>query len=233
MEKRIILITGANRGLGAATGIKLAEQGHHVIFTARNSHKLSTLKKQLSHKHSSVDFIPLDVRQPDSIIGAYQTIASHYPQIDTLINNAGIYTSGTVDISTINDQEILEAFNTNTLGPLKITQQFLPLIKKSPEGIIVNVSSGMGALAEMDGGSPAYRISKTALNVTTKLLHHELSWQGIKVNSVCPGWVRTEMGGPSATLSIDEGISGIIWAATLQKDGPSGGFYRHGQPLPW
>ncbi|MBT3335085.1 MAG: SDR family NAD(P)-dependent oxidoreductase [Methylococcales bacterium] len=233
MEKRIILITGANRGLGAATGIKLSEQGHHVIFTARNTHKLSTLKKQLSHKHSSVDFIPLDVRHPDSIIDAYHTIASHYPQIDTLINNAGIYTSGTVDISTINDQAILEAFNTNTLGPLKITQQFLPLIKQSPEGIIVNVSSGMGAIVEMDSGSPAYRISKTALNVTTKLLHHELYEQGIKVNSVCPGWVRTEMGGPSATLSIDEGISGIIWAATLKKEGPSGGFFRHGKPLQW
>jgi NAD(P)-dependent dehydrogenase (short-subunit alcohol dehydrogenase family) len=91
----------------------------------------------------------------------------------------------------------------------------------------------MGAIVEMDGGSPAYRISKTALNVTTKLLHHELYEQGIKVNSVCPGWVRTEMGGPSATLSIDEGISGIIWAATLKKDGPSGGFFRHGKPLQW
>lgn len=233
MKKRIILITGANRGLGAATGIKLSEQGHHVIFTARNSHKLSTLKKQLAHKHSSVDFIPLDVRHPNSITEAYHTIASHYPQIDTLINNAGIYTSDTVKISTINDQEILEAFNTNTLGPLKITQQFLPLIQQSPEGIIVNVSSGMGAIIEMDGGSPAYRISKTALNVTTKLLHHELSGQGIKVNSVCPGWVRTQMGGASATLSIDEGISGIIWAATLKKDGPSGGFFRHGKPLQW
>ncbi len=233
MKKRIILITGANRGLGSATGIQLSEQGHHVIFTARNTQKLNTLKKQLSHQNLSVDFIPLDVSDTDSIIEAYHKIASHYSQIDTLINNAGIYTSSTVDITTVNEQTILDAFNTNTLGPLKITQQFLPLIKQSPEGIIVNVSSGMGAIVEMDGGSPAYRISKTALNATTKLLHHELYEQGVKVNAVCPGWVRTDMGGPSATLSIDEGISGVIWAATLKKEGPSGGFFRHGKPLQW
>ena len=123
--------------------------------------------------------------------------------------------------------------NVNAYGPLRTIQAFAPLLQKSGEGRIVNVSSGMGQLSDMDGGSVGYRLSKVSLNALTRIAHSEFAQSGLLVNSVCPGWVRTEMGGPGATKSVAEGADTIVWAATLPKGGPSGGFFRDRKPIPW
>jgi NAD(P)-dependent dehydrogenase (short-subunit alcohol dehydrogenase family) len=128
---------------------------------------------------------------------------------------------------------VLAAFETNTLGALKVTQALAPLLVAAGGGNVVNVSSGMGGLTEMGGGSTPYRLSKAALNALTRVLHAELSGRGVRVNSVCPGWVRTDMGGASAPRGVDQGASGIVWAATLEEGGPSGGFFRDGRPIAW
>jgi NAD(P)-dependent dehydrogenase (short-subunit alcohol dehydrogenase family) len=161
-----------------------------------------------------------------------------YGRIDVLVNNAGIFPEGSdpaiaknPSVLTVPPEMVLQAFEANTLGPYRLCQALVPLLKDG--GRIVNVSSGMGELTDMQGQYPAYRMSKTALNALTRILSQELAGRGIKVNSVCPGWVRTEMGGANATRGIPEGIQGIVWAATLPDDGPSGGFFRDGKPLPW
>lgn len=125
-----------------------------------------------------------------------------------------------------------EALETNTLGPWRMTQALLPLLRRSRQARIVNVSSEAGSLAGMQGGTPAYSLSKAALNALTRMLAAELRGAGILVNAVCPGWVATDMGG-SGGRPVAEGAAGIIWAATLPDDGPSGGFFRDGKPLPW
>ena len=126
---------------------------------------------------------------------------------------------------------IRQAMETNTYGALRLAQALIPLMEG--QGTVVNVSSGMGQLSDMNGCCPAYRLSKTALNAVTRILADELKDSGIKINSVCPGWVRTDMGGDNADRPVAEGAAGIVWAACLPEDGPSGGFFRDGQPIPW
>ena len=128
---------------------------------------------------------------------------------------------------------VREAFETNTLGPWRMCEAFLQLLRRSRHGRIVNVSSESGSLSEMGGGTPAYSVSKVSLNALTRMLADELRGERILVNSVCPGWVATEMGGPDAPRSVEEGASSVVWAATLPDDGPTGGFFRDGEPLAW
>jgi NAD(P)-dependent dehydrogenase (short-subunit alcohol dehydrogenase family) len=156
--------------------------------------------------------------------------------LDCLVNNAGIFPdpepgSPGTSIFDADLDTIRRGLETNALGAIRVCQALIPLMKG--RGRVVNVSSGMGQLSEMNGCCPAYRLSKTALNAVTRILADELRGTGVKVNSVCPGWVRTEMGGPDATLTVEEGARGIVWAATLPEDGPSGGFFRHGEPIAW
>lgn len=158
---------------------------------------------------------------------------------DCLVNNAGIGTadpeekfsrSSLADAAIEGVKQVMEI---NFYGAFRTAQAMIPLLKESKAGRIVNVSSGMGQLAEMGTGYAAYRFSKTCLNVMTRVLSQELQEYGIKVNSVCPGWVQTRMGGPNAKKSVAEGARGIVWAATLPEDGPSGGFFRDGKAIPW
>ena len=128
---------------------------------------------------------------------------------------------------------VMETIATNLLGPWRLCQAFLPLLRKSQAGRIVNVSSESGSLAEMGAGPPAYQVTKAALNALTRTLAGELRGEHILVNAVCPGWVATDMGGSGAPRSVSEGAAGIVWAATLPDDGPTGGFFRDGKPLPW
>ncbi|HEY0565967.1 MAG TPA: SDR family NAD(P)-dependent oxidoreductase, partial [Terriglobales bacterium] len=148
--------------------------------------------------------------------------------------NAGINydTWETVENAAI-DGTVMETITTNLLGPWRMCQAFLPLLRKSKVGRIVNVSSESGSLAHMGAGPPAYQVTKAALNAMTRTLAGELRSSGILVNAICPGWVATDMGGASAPRSLAEGAAGIVWAATLPNDGPSGGFFRDGKPLPW
>jgi len=182
----------------------------------------------------TVEPLRLDVANATSIKEAAAEVASRYARLDVLINNAGINydTWETVENADINGR-VIETITTNLLGPWRVCQAFLPLLRNSQAGRIVNVSSESGSLAEMGTGPPAYQVTKAALNAMTRTLAGELRSKGILVNAVCPGWVATEMGGAGAPRSASEGAAGIVWAATLPKGGPTGGFFRDGKPLPW
>jgi NAD(P)-dependent dehydrogenase (short-subunit alcohol dehydrogenase family) len=176
------------------------------------------------------------VTDEDSVQQLADFVRGRYGRLDVLVNNAGIFPDpapwdGSSSVFDADMESVKAGFETNTLGPLRLCQTLIPLMEE--QGRVVNVSSGMGQLSEMNGCCPAYRLSKTALNAVTRIFYDELKDTGIKVNSVCPGWVRTEMGGEEAPLSIEEGAKGIVWAATLPADGPSGGFFRHGEVIPW
>lgn len=236
VEKRVAIVTGAYRGLGYETCRQLAQQGYRVILTARNEEKGSLAAEALRSEGLDVSFQPLDVTDREAVKRLAVLIRDDYGRLDVLINNAGIFpdpspwkSNGSVfdaDLETVR-----KGFETNSLGPLLLCQNLIPLMEGS--GRVVNVSSGMGQLSDMNGCCPGYRLSKTALNAVTRIFADELKDTDIKINSVCPGWVRTEMGSEEAPLSVEEGVKSIVWAATLPDEGPSGGFFRHGEPIPW
>jgi NAD(P)-dependent dehydrogenase (short-subunit alcohol dehydrogenase family) len=235
-NQSVAVVTGANQGLGFETCRQLAQLGWHVLLTARNEDSGKAAVKVLTEEGLHVTFHPLEVTSASSIEALTRYLIDIHKNIDILVNNAGIFPDAPPgeeqsSIFKTEPDTILQGFLTNTMGPLRLCQALVPLM--NGRGSVVNVSSGMGQLSEMNGFCPAYRLSKTAVNALTRILADELKNTRIKVNSVCPGWVRTRMGGDEATLSIPEGVKGIVWAATLPEDGPSGGFFRHGERIAW
>src|SRR5690348_4221562 len=232
-EQRLALVTGGSRGIGFEVCRQLAARGFTVVLTARDAAKAKAAASKLGND-GRVESLVLDVADTKSIEQAAAEIASRYDRLDVLINNAGINydtweTAANADIN----GTVTETIRTNLLGPWRVCQAFLPLLRKSQAARIVNVSSEAGSLASMGAGPPAYQVTKAALNALTRTLADELRGARILVNAVCPGWVATDMGGAGAPRSVEEGASGIIWAATLPNNGPSGGFFRDGKPLPW
>jgi len=235
-DQPVAVVTGAYRGLGLETCRQLAERGYRVILTARREHEGRAAAEQLARGGRDVRFHPLDVTDPDSVSALAEELRGTFGRIDVLVNNAGIFPDpapGTPESSILaaDLDTVRRGLETNTLGALHLCQHLIPLMQD--RGRVVNVSSGMGQLSDMNGCCPGYRLSKTALNAITRILADELGQTGIKINSVCPGWVRTEMGGANADRSVEEGARGIVWAATLPDDGPSGGFFRDGSAIPW
>lgn len=235
-QPAVAVVTGGNRGLGLETCRQLGAKGYRVVLTARREKEGQAAARTLQGEGLDVRFHPLDVTEDASILRLRDFIRDQFGRLDLLVNNAGVFPdptpgSGRDSLFDARLDTVRRGFETNALGPLRLCQALIPLMQG--RGRVVNVSSGMGQLTEMNGGSPGYRLSKTALNALTRILADELQGTGIKVNSVCPGWVRTQMGGPEATLSVEEGARGIVWAATLPDEGPSGGFFRHGQPIAW
>jgi NAD(P)-dependent dehydrogenase (short-subunit alcohol dehydrogenase family) len=233
---KVAVITGAYRGLGLETARQLAEKGHRVVLTARRDAEGRAASEGLAARGFDVRFHRLDVTAPASVHALRDYLRTELGRIDVLVNNAGIFPDphpGSAEASVFEaDLETVRVgIETNTLAPLHLCQVLIPLMQGN--GRVVNVSSGMGQLSDMNGCCPGYRLSKTALNAVTRIFADELRGTNVKVNSVCPGWVHTEMGGPDAPLSVEEGARGIVWAATLPDDGPSGGFFRHGEPIPW
>lgn len=235
MEKNgiICLVTGANRGIGLETVRQLALLGHTVILTSRNPETGLRQKEHLCTEGLDVRFVRMDVTDQRSIQEAKDHIESEFGRLDILVNNAAINydewnTPGKADMD-----EVWQTLESNLIGPWMVTQAFLPLLRMGRAARIVNVSSQSGSLHSMGGGTPAYSVSKAALNALTVKFAAELKPEGILVNAACPGWVRTDMGGPSAPRSVEAGAASIVWAATLPDDGPSGGFFRDGKPLPW
>jgi NAD(P)-dependent dehydrogenase (short-subunit alcohol dehydrogenase family) len=205
---------------------QLAQRGYVVLLGARDAARGARAARQLGGR--SISPIVLDVADDDSVSAA----ASGLDRLDVLVNNAAIlYDTWQRGIDADLDQ-VHEAFETNLLGAWRTTQAVLPLLRASPAGRIVNVSSGAGALHDMGGGTPAYRTSKAALNALTRVLAAELRSDAILVNAVCPGWVATDMGG-SGGRPVAEGAAGIVWAATLPDDGPTSGFFRDGRAIDW
>ncbi|UCE76561.1 MAG: SDR family oxidoreductase [Gammaproteobacteria bacterium] len=234
----IAVVTGANRGLGLETCRQLACRGISVILTSRARDRGEAAAAQLRSEGLEVRFQVLDVTDASAVRALSTYLQSEFGRLDILVNNAGIFTDpydpadpGPASVFNADLDTIRRALETNTFGALRLAQALIPLMNR--RGNVVNVSSGMGQLSDMNGCCPGYRLSKTALNAVTRILADELRDTAIKVNSVCPGWVKTDMGGAGAERSVQEGAAGIVWAACLPVDGPSGGFFRDGKPIPW
>jgi NAD(P)-dependent dehydrogenase (short-subunit alcohol dehydrogenase family) len=233
-KRKIALVTGGNRGLGYETCRQLAELGLKVLLGARDLSKGKSAANQLNEKEGlDVMFYQLDVSDQNSISNVIKEVDKEFGRLDVLVNNAAILydtwqNAVNADLEVVND-----ALRTNLFGPWKLSQVFIPMMKSNRYGRIVNVSSLAASLQYTNyGGTPAYNISKAALNMLTRKVAAELVNTGILVNSVDPGWVATDMGGQGGR-PVQEGAKGIVWAATLPDDGPSGGFFCDGKPVPW
>ena len=232
-EPPVALVTGGSRGIGFEICRQLANRGFVVLLTARDIGKAKTAAEKLADG-GAVEPLVIDVADPSSIQAAAAELSNRHGHLDVLINNPAINydTWESVENADV-DRTVTETITTNLVGPWRVCQAFLPLLRKSRAARIVNVSSESGSLANMGIGPPAYQVTKAALNAMTRTLAGELLKARILVNAVCPGWVATDMGGPGAPRSVKEGAAGIVWAATLPDDGPTGGFFRDGKPLPW
>lgn len=222
---KTVLITGANRGLGYEVARKLSDRGWKVILTARRRDQGSAAAARLKN----ASFIECDINDDASVARA----AKEAPTLDVLINNAAIIAPHDDNILTLRPEVMASTIATNALGALRVSQAFLPHLSKSASGRIVNVSSGAGQLSDMGTWSPAYAASKTTLNAITCLLAAALRDKGIAVNSVCPGWCRTDMGGSSAPRSVEEGAEGIAWLAADAPQAKTGLFWRDKEVIPW
>jgi NAD(P)-dependent dehydrogenase (short-subunit alcohol dehydrogenase family) len=229
----VALVTGAYRGIGLEVSRQLARRGFATVLTARDPRKAEAAADALTKEGLKVIPLQLDVTDRESVAAAAHFVEERFGKLDVLVNNAAILYDSWQRAAEADLDTVREAFETNTLGAWRVAQAFIPLLRKSGHGRLVNVSSESGSLSSMGGGTPAYGISKAALNALTRMLADELRAARVLVNSVCPGWVATEMGGPDAPRTPAEGAASVLWAATLPDDGPTGGFFRDGQPLAW
>ena len=230
-EKRIAVVTGANKGIGFEVARDLARKGFHVFLGARDE-KAGRAAEEKLRKDGQVTFLKIDISEPESIRRAAEEFSRRSDRLDALVNNAGILLDDDKDILTITPDIFETTLRTNTLGALLVSQAFVPFLKKSAAPRIVNVSSTGGQLTDgADGWAPSYCISKTALNGVTSQLAAALP--KFAVNSVCPGWVRTDMGGSNATRSVAEGASGIVWLAADAPQTETGKFWRDRKVIPW
>jgi NAD(P)-dependent dehydrogenase (short-subunit alcohol dehydrogenase family) len=231
VEERVALISGGNRGLGREVARELAELGYRVVIGSRDLAKGEETAEEIGHGAVARR---LDVTDEESIQDVILSIEGELGRLDVLVNNAGVVGGGwrtsAVDVDLDDVRDTLE---TNLYGAWRLTQAALPLMRRNGYGRIVNLSSGMGQLDGMGGHAPGYRVSKVSLNALTRMLDTELAGENILVNSCCPGWVRTDMGGSSAPRSLEEGADTPVWLATLDDDGPRGGFFRNRRPIPW
>jgi NAD(P)-dependent dehydrogenase (short-subunit alcohol dehydrogenase family) len=228
---RVVLVTGANRGIGQEVARQLALRGDTVVLTARDLAKAEQAAAALPGQER-VLATRLEVTDPASIEQVAADLDRRHGRLDVLVNNAAIHYDSWQQASTADLQVVRAALEVNLLGAWQTSLTLLPLLRQSGHGRIVNVPSEAGSLAGMDGGTPAYNVSKAALNALTRMLAGELRRDRILVNAVCPGWVATDMGGPGGR-PVAEGAASVLWAVDLPDDGPTGGFYRDGHPLPW
>lgn len=232
MNPKTAIVTGANRGIGLEISRQLGQLGVKVIMTARNEEKGEAAYSQLKEEGLDVHFHALDVTNEESVGMLARDVKEQYGALDILINNAGIFMVDKNRILDIDLDTVRKTMETNVYGPLRLSQVLAPLLKKSEAGRIVNVSSGMGAIEDLGGWDPAYSLSKTALNVLTIQLADALRDSGVLVNSMCPGWVRTDMGGSSAPRSVKEGADTAVWLATGEV-GRTGRFFRDRKEISW
>jgi NAD(P)-dependent dehydrogenase (short-subunit alcohol dehydrogenase family) len=232
-SESVALVTGANRGIGFEVVRGLARLGFSVVLGSRDERRGEEAAGELARGGLKVFAARLDVTDEGSVEDSRRRVGERFGRLDVLVNNAAILYDTWQRAENADFGTVREAFETNTLGAWRVSKAFIPLLRASGRGRIVNVSSESGSLASMGGGTPAYSVSKAALNALTRMLADELRRDRILVNSVCPGWVATEMGGPNAPRTPEEGAGSVVWAATLPEGGPTGGFFRDGAPLPW
>jgi NAD(P)-dependent dehydrogenase (short-subunit alcohol dehydrogenase family) len=227
---RVALVSGGNRGIGLEIVRQLAGRGITVILGSRDEESGRAAAEGVS---GDVVVRQLDVTDEGSVARLASFVEDDFGRLDILVNNAGISNDDGQRGMNADLDRVRDALEANLFGAWRLCEMAIPLMQRHGYGRIVNVSSGMGALEDMGGGSPGYRVSKTALNALTRILASELRGSGILVNSVCPGWVQTDMGSPRAPRPVEEGADTPVWAATLPKGGPTGGFFRDRRPIPW
>src|SRR5918993_176442 len=227
---RVALVSGANRGIGREIVRQLAERGVTTILGSRDEEKGRVAAEGMD---GNMRVRQLDATDEKGIAQLAYDIEEEFGRLDVLVNNAGISIDRGQHGVDADLDVVRESLEMNPFGAWRLCEVFVPLMQRNRYGRIVNVSSGMGALNDMGGGSPAFRVSKTSLNALTRILASELRGMGILVNSVCPGWVRTDMGGSGASRTVEEGADTPVWAATLPNNGPTGGFFRDRQPIRW
>jgi NAD(P)-dependent dehydrogenase (short-subunit alcohol dehydrogenase family) len=240
-DKSVALVTGANRGIGYAISRLLGEQNITVILGTRDPNKGAAACSRLQGEGLDAHFELLDVTDEKSIKAAIENIRAQFGRLGILVNNAGIMLDGEVDTRNVDQEMIKATLQTNLMGPLLLCQHCIPLMKAGSYGRIVNISSTLGSLTEIADPksgyarvrTPAYRLSKAALNCITTLLANEVRDDNILINSACPGWVRTDMGGDQAPLTPEQGADTPVWLATLPDGAPTGGFYRERTMIPW
>jgi NAD(P)-dependent dehydrogenase (short-subunit alcohol dehydrogenase family) len=241
--KKVALITGANKGLGLETARQLGKQGITVLMGARDLAKGEAAAADLKKDGIDARAVKLDVNDPADYAAVAKAIEKDFGRLDILVNNAGLLLDSRKgnETSTTSAEVLRKTFDTNFFAVVALTQVLLPLVRKSEAGRIVNLSSILGSLTlhatkgsyVYDAKTFAYDASKAALNAFTIHLAHELQGTKIKVNSAHPGWVKTDMGGAGAVLEIEEGGKTSVELATLPEDGPTGGYFHMGKPIPW
>jgi NAD(P)-dependent dehydrogenase (short-subunit alcohol dehydrogenase family) len=232
--RRIAVVTGANRGLGYEIARQLARADVFVVIGARDPVKGEQAAARLAADGASVAAFALDVNDTRSVRRFVEHVEKAHGTPSILVNNAGVYPEST-DATVLDTPTSMwrETFETNLFGAVRMCREIVPRMQKLRYGRIVNVSSGLGQLQQMAGGSPAYRVSKSALNALTCALAAEVAGTGILVNSMSPGWVKTDMGGKEAPRSVEQGADTAVWLCLLPSSGPSGQFFRDRKPIPW
>jgi NAD(P)-dependent dehydrogenase (short-subunit alcohol dehydrogenase family) len=231
-NQRVAVVTGANRGIGFAVARGLAQRGYTTLLGARDLAKGQEAAANLARERLTVLPRALDVTDQATIDQLAEEVRATYGHLDVLVNNAAILYDTWQSALGANLDVVRQAMETNVYGAWRMAQAFAPLLIASGHGRLVNVSSDSGSLTTMGAGTPAYALSKAALNALTRLLAAELRSGNVLVNAVCPGWVATDMGGPGGR-PVEEGAASVLWAVDLPDAGPTGGFFRDGRPLPW
>jgi NAD(P)-dependent dehydrogenase (short-subunit alcohol dehydrogenase family) len=232
-DARVALVTGANRGLGLETARQLLERGLLVAMAGRDREATERARRGLDAAAERAFGVELDVTDDASIEQARRAILDRFGPVDVLVNNAAVLLDDSEPVLAIPPQSFRHTFATNLFGAIEVCRRFVPEMAERRWGRVVNVSSSAGQLAEMSTYAPAYSMSKAALNAFTRILAATYRECGVLANVVDPGWVRTDMGGPSAPRSVEEGADTIVWLATLPDRGPSGRFFRDRRPIAW
>ena len=227
---RVALVSGGNRGIGLEVCRQLSGRGITVVMGSRDAEQGRAAAAELPE---GVVVHQLDVAAPESVERLARSVEEEFGRLDILVNNAAISNDEGQRGADADLDRVKEALEANLFGAWRLCEVAIPMMRRNGYGRIVNVSTGLASLEDMGGGSPGYRVSKTALNVLTRILASELRGSGILVNAVNPGWVQTDMGGSSATRTVEEGAEALVWAATLPNNGPNGGFFRDREPVAW
>ena len=233
-SNKIAIVTGGNRGLGREIARQLMRNDVFVVIGCRDKPKCEMALESLKREGTNLDAFPLDVNDTKTVKRFVEYVEKTHGSPSILVNNAGVYpeatTSRVVDTPT---SVWRETFETNLFGAVRMCREVVPLMAKLRYGRIVNMSSGLGQLHQMGEGSPAYRVSKASLNALTRTMAAEVAGSGILVNSMSPGWVKTDMGGDDAPRSVEEGADTAVWLCLLPSNGPTGQFFRDRKPIPW
>ena len=227
---RVALVSGGNRGIGLEVCRQLAQRGIMVVMGSRDAEQGREAAAGLPE---GVVVHQLDVADPESVDRLARSVEEEFGQLDILVNNAAISNDEGQSGADADLDRVKGSLEANLFGAWRLCEVAIPMMRRNGYGRIVNVSTGLASLEDMGGGSPGYRVSKTALNVLTRILASELRGSGILVNAVNPGWVQTDMGGFRAPRPVEEGAEGAVWAATLPNNGPTGGFFRDREPVAW